>query len=176
MEILSAYKFQIQHRPAQHKNADALSRISCRQCGFQSDCDKDEIIPQSEIRTISENKVKAIDRDDPSPSLREKQNEDTDVSLMKNWIKENTRPDFSKIKGRGYVLQSLWSQWNRLTVPNDLLYRKFEEVDGKTIRLQAIVPISQRRTVLEFCHDVNTAAYLGVSKTLARIRKNFYWP
>lgn len=56
LEILSAYKFQIQHRPgAQHKNADALSRIPCRQCGFQSDWDKDEIIPQSEIRTISEN-------------------------------------------------------------------------------------------------------------------------
>lgn len=95
---------------------------------------------------------------------------------MKNWIKESTRPDFSKIKGRGYVLQSLWSQWNRLTVQNGQLYRKFEEDDGNTTRLQAIVPISQRRTVLEFCHDVNTAAHLGVSKTLSRIRKNFYWP
>lgn len=95
---------------------------------------------------------------------------------MKNWVKESTIPDFSKIKGRGYVLQSLWSQWNRLTVQNDLLYRKFEEDDGKTIHLQAIVPISQRRTVLEFCHDVNTAAHLGVSKTLAPVRKNFYWP
>lgn len=38
------------------------------------------------------------------------------------------------------------------------------------------MPISQRRTVLEFCHDVNTAAHLGVSKTHARIRKIFYWP
>lgn len=85
------------------------------------------------------NKVKAIDRDDPSFSLREKQNEDTYVSLRKNWVKESTRPDFSKIKGRGYVLQSLWSQWNRLTFLNDLLYRKFEEVDEETIRLQAIV-------------------------------------
>lgn len=48
LEILSAYKFQIQHRPgAQHNDADALSRIPCRQCGFQSDWDKDKIIPQS---------------------------------------------------------------------------------------------------------------------------------
>lgn len=100
LEILSAYIFLIQHRPgAQHKNADVLSRIPCRQCGFQSDWDKDEIIPLSEIRTTSENKVKTIDRDDPSFSLREKQNEDTDVSLMKNWVKESTRPDFSKSKG-----------------------------------------------------------------------------
>lgn len=52
LEIMRGYKFQIQHRPgAQHKNADALSRIPCREGGFQSDWDKDEIIPQSEIRT-----------------------------------------------------------------------------------------------------------------------------
>lgn len=30
--------------------------------------------------------------------------------------------------------------------------------------------------MLEYSHDVNTAAHLGVCKTLARIRKNFYWP
>lgn len=40
---------------AQHNNADALSRIQCRVCGFQSDWDKDEIIPPSDVRTISEN-------------------------------------------------------------------------------------------------------------------------
>lgn len=135
------FKYKTQTRSSTQE-CGCISRIPCRQCGFQSDWDKDEIIPQSEIRTISENKEKAIHRDDPSFSLREKQNEDTDVSLMKNWVKESTRPDFSKFKGRGYVLQSLWSQWNRLTIQNDLFYRKCEEVDGKTIRLQAIVPIS----------------------------------
>jgi hypothetical protein len=37
LKTLSAYKFQIQYRPGvQHKNADALSRIPCRQCGFDS--------------------------------------------------------------------------------------------------------------------------------------------
>lgn len=54
--------------------------------------------------------------------------------------------------------------------------KKFEEDVGKSIRLQAIVPISQRRTVSEICHDVNTTTHLGGNKTLARIRQNFYWP
>lgn len=95
-------------------------------------------IHQSEIRTINENKVKTKDKDIPSSSLREKQDKDINVSLIKkNWIKESTRPNLSKIKGRGYVLQSLWSQWNRLTVQNDMLYRKFEDNDGKPMRLLA---------------------------------------
>lgn len=32
------------------------------------------------------------------------------------------------------------------------------------------------RTVLQFCHDLETAADLGVKKTLARIRQKYYWP
>lgn len=83
-EILSAYKLQIQHRQgAQHKNEDALSRTPCRQCAFQSDWDKDGNIHQSEIRTINENKVKTKDKDIPSSSLREKQDKDINVSLIK---------------------------------------------------------------------------------------------
>lgn len=81
--VSSVPTFQIQHRPgAQHKNANAL----CRRCGFHSGCDKDKSIAQSVIKTISENKVKAIERNDPSSSLRAKQDEDTDVSLMKNRV------------------------------------------------------------------------------------------
>lgn len=35
LETLSAFDFKIQHRPGlQHKNADALSRLPCRQCGY----------------------------------------------------------------------------------------------------------------------------------------------
>lgn len=74
LKILSAYKFQIQYRlEAQHKNVDAFCRIPCCQLGFQSDLEKYEIIPPSEIRTISAKKMKATeDRDDQSSSHREK--------------------------------------------------------------------------------------------------------
>lgn len=34
LEILSTYEMKIEHRPGRlHRNADALSRIPCRQCG-----------------------------------------------------------------------------------------------------------------------------------------------
>lgn len=50
-----------------------------------------------------------------------------------------------------------------------------QDDDRKIIHLKEIVPITQR-IVFEFCHDVNTAAHLGVRKTIARIWQNFYRP
>ena len=45
LDILAEYDFQIQHRPgAKHGNADALSRLPCKQCGLAAPflhCDKD---------------------------------------------------------------------------------------------------------------------------------------
>ena len=38
LEILSSFDFEIQHRPGKlHQNADALSRMPCRQCGRSAD-------------------------------------------------------------------------------------------------------------------------------------------
>ena len=38
-----------------------------------------------------------------------------------------------------------------------------------------MVPSKERRTVPQFCHDLDTAAHLGVTKTLARIGQKYYW-
>ena len=36
MDILAEYDFSVEHRPGlQHCNADALSRLPCKQCGLQ---------------------------------------------------------------------------------------------------------------------------------------------
>ena len=38
LEILAEYTFSVVHRPGlQHGNADALSRLPCKQCGLQED-------------------------------------------------------------------------------------------------------------------------------------------
>ncbi|XP_062595239.1 uncharacterized protein K02A2.6-like [Saccostrea cucullata] len=117
LEILSTYSFEIQHRPGNRPE---------------------------EVRAISQASDSRDDDDNPLLSMKDMQ--DNEISLVKRWVKEKTRPE------------------------------RFEEEDGKTIRLQAIVPSSQRRTIFEYCHDVRIAAHLGVSKTLARIRQKFYWP
>ena len=43
LEVLSTYDMEIEHRPGkQHQNADALSRIPCRQCGYDPEWEKAE--------------------------------------------------------------------------------------------------------------------------------------
>ena len=74
------------------------------------------------------------------------------------------------------MIRSLWSQWNILVLENDILYRKYTEEDKNSSILQAVVPTTERRMVLKFCHDLETAGHLGVTKTLSRIRQKYYWP
>ena len=72
------------------------------------------------------------------------------------------------------MLKSLWSQRALLEVKDDLLCRRWTDEEGST--LQAIVPFSERRHILNYSHDHKTAGHLGVTKTLSKIRQAFYWP
>ncbi|CAG2251645.1 unnamed protein product [Mytilus edulis] len=47
--------------------------------------------------------------------------------------------------------------------------------DPETNLKQVVIPMKERRKILEFAHDNKTAAHLGIKKTLARIKENFYW-
>lgn len=55
------------------------------------------------------------------------------------------------------------------------MYRKYTD-DGNQETLQAVIPKSERRTVLSQYHDCKTSAHLGVTKTLNKIRRRYYWP
>ena len=64
LEILSAFSFEIQHRPGKnHGNADALSRKPCRQCGRCDDgeasLEPQQMVGESEViqATVEEGDV-----------------------------------------------------------------------------------------------------------------------
>ena len=54
--------------------------------------------------------------------------------------------------------------------------RRWDIKDTGQIIWQAIIPIKQRRIVLNFAHDIKASGHLGIRKTLGRIRQRFYWP
>ena len=78
------------------------------------------------------------------------------------------------MSSQGLVVKALWAQRQMLDIENEILYRKWEDQKG-TI-LQAIVPLSERRKVLSYCHDHQTAGHLGIKKTLSKVRQSYYWP
>jgi iron-sulfur cluster repair protein YtfE (RIC family) len=62
----------------------------------------------------------------------------------------------------------MWAQFDQLTIIDDVFVRRLE---GLSTKLQVLVPITERRTILSHYHDNRTSAHLGLRKTLAKIRQ-----
>lgn len=65
-------------------------------------------------------------------------------------------------------------------VDNNILYKHvFNNSMPLTSNLsdwKIVVPLPNRSEILNLCHDSETAAHLGISKTLSRIQELYYWP
>ncbi|KAK3104661.1 hypothetical protein FSP39_007335 [Pinctada imbricata] len=166
LEILSEFDFDIQHRPGrQHTNADALSRLPCKQCGYHTDWDSEH--PRSEhVLSLSSSLL----------PIQEVQSNDKNLQKVRSWLDNKTRPDSKTIDGESYFLKSLYSQFERLCIIDNIMYRKWDNFESNESVYQALVPLSERRTILQYCHDERTAGHLGIKKTLDKIRKGYYWP
>ena len=164
LEILSEFDFDIQHRAGRlHGNADAVSRIPCSQCGFRYDMNVES---DEYVFTLS-----------TSPSnIRQMQENDDDLQTLRSWLEGKGRPDSKRIEGKSYYLKSLYSQYDRLCIMDGIVYRRWDDIESKIPRYQALVPLKERRTVLQYCHDERTAGHLGLKKTLEKIRQKYYWP
>ncbi|CAC5422630.1 unnamed protein product [Mytilus coruscus] len=167
LEELGTYNLTVTHRAGRkHSNADALSRRPCKSCERQesgnhiSDDETDEIqLEESDFvnQELHEN-------EEPTPRIE---------------IVRKNKPDWDQVsKGTSYQ-KTIWRQWDRLTINNGMLYRKFycsDKDDVDNFKLQLLVPKSHQKTVLKYFHDVPSAGHLGPDKMLSRIQQLFYWP
>ena len=170
IEILAAYDMKIEHRPGRlHRNADRLSRIPCRQCVHNEERKHRE---KGNLNIACPVQM----QDEDSIEIKCIQEKDPDISLVKSWIKEGSKPEHKDIASGSYFLKSLWSQWSRLEIKDNLLVRKWEVLGTETINWQAVVPMTHRRLVLKYAHDIKASGHLGITKTLGKIRQRYYWP
>ena len=169
LETLSSYEFKIEHRPGRvHRNADGLSRIPCRQCGMTS--------AGTDISGTVIHQVSAQNNDGDQVDIHKLQEESDDIKRLKSWILEGKRPKHTEISEASYFLKCLWLEWPRLEVRDDLVVRRFEVLGTDIVWWQAILPLSQRRTVLRYAHDIKPSGHLGVRKSLNKLRQRYYWP
>ena len=65
-------------------------------------------------------------------------------------------------------------------IENDVLIRKWRDrrvlADCVDPCVQVVVPRLLRYNLLEICHRIPAAGHLGIRKSLARLRLNFFWP
>ncbi|VDI48844.1 Hypothetical predicted protein [Mytilus galloprovincialis] len=120
-----------------------------------------------------------IDGWDPD-SIRQCQFEDPDMSLIVTYLQEKkNKPDWDQVSKGTSFQKTIWRQWDRLTINNGMLYRKFycsDKDDVDNFKLQLLVPKSHQKTVFKYFHDVPSAGHLGPDKMLSRIQQLFYWP
>ncbi|XP_062567737.1 uncharacterized protein LOC134229979 [Saccostrea cucullata] len=168
LEVISTYDMKIEHRPGKkHGYADALSRITCAQCGFDASSLENaeyDMKVEPAVRTLQSSDIKSEEMD---YSLQEAQEQCRDIKLVKTWVEKGKRPSFSDMSMHGYVVKSLWNQFSRLAIENGLLMRKWTLLRPNKEVHQAIIPDQERRRVLEMCHDNQTSGHLGVNKTIA---------
>ncbi|CAC5418553.1 unnamed protein product [Mytilus coruscus] len=97
IETLGSFEMQIQHRPGvQHRNADALSRIPCKQCGYHSGLEKETVTTETEDQHDTVNAITRFDgsndKDDDSEhhdlSLKEIQKNDHDLKIVTEWVEK----------------------------------------------------------------------------------------
>ncbi|MCG8045677.1 MAG: DDE-type integrase/transposase/recombinase, partial [Candidatus Thiodiazotropha endolucinida] len=89
---------------------------------------------------------------------------------------ERRKTDFHTLESKSWFLKSLINQWSRLSIKQDLLVRRWDELGTGRVIWQAIVPLSLRREALKFAHDIKASAHLGIKKTLSKLRQKYYWP
>jgi hypothetical protein len=71
--------------------ADALSRIPCRQCGFDPNWENTENLAQH-ARNIQERETQEVD--EKEVSISEKQKSDKDFTLIRKWVEKGATLPF----------------------------------------------------------------------------------
>ena len=128
LEILAEYDFKVIHRPGpQHTNADALSRLPCRQCDWRELEEGTAAEEAAQVSTVSPSNSWS-----PSWSGEEfqsSQNADLALHQIIIWLSTKSMP--SRLpRGSSTQLQSLWTQRQYLLLKDGILYRHWEDVPG----------------------------------------------
>ena len=165
LEKLQEYQFTIVHRPGlKHNNADALSRLPCRQCGRQAE------------DTIASISSPTISGGYSSDEIRRMQLDDKCLGELLQAKESSQKPsqDYSRSQSPEY--RRLYQQWDQLIVHEGVLLRYYAQPNEKMSWLQLIVPQPLRSDIVREAHQGISGGHLGQEKTLHRIKQRFYWP
>jgi hypothetical protein len=182
MEVIGAYDFTIVHRAGRsHGNADGLSRRACKQCGREEDKDPTEKpaeAPEEVPGKTPEIHVRAIGLAPhiTRESLREAQLADPDIGgVLRAREEGGPQPGWKEVAPTSNQAKYYFAQWDQLEVRDGILKRRWESGDGSEIRWQIVLPRTQRALVLEELHGSKTAGHLGITKTLGKVQRRYYW-
>ena len=80
------------------------------------------------------------------------------------WKESENKQEWSEIADQGLEVKYIWQMWDLLCIRAGVLYRRWENLNGKEIKFLLVVPKSLENFILSQVHDSTTGAHIGVSK------------
>ena len=93
-------------------------------------------------------------------------------------VQDQKKPEFQEIAEHNSKTRSLWFQFKSLVIEGGILYRRFEHPSGlkEKEELQLILPAKLVKTTVKAYHEqLGVGNHFGVSKTLAYMKRFFWW-
>ena len=177
LEQLEEYDFEIEHRPGKrHANADAMSRRPCKQCNIE---DQQPVMPNCyRVQRVKTNEESDSGNEYFDPAqLCEDYTKDYKLSTFHAIFSTNSEQvPWSEIVGLDKFTKNLWNQWDRLSVVDGVLYRKWVSADGLQQRWQLVPPKSVQNMLIKWAHTGMTGGHLGIKRTQHQLQLRAYWP
>ena len=95
--------------------------------------------------------------------------------MVRTWVQNKQRPEFPSIVGESPYVKFLWGQFPSLEIQGGLLIRRLK-TSHLPDRRQVLLPKGLRNEALKMTHEARTGGHLGVSRTVASLRRCFLWP
>ena len=171
LERLQEFDFEILHRPGKkHLNADALSRIPCKQCGrTEGDLVDHEVgAVQQSPPVVLEGKSDA--------EIRRMQLKDDAIGFILRAKEKDQKPPTRDVKGKSMAVRRLNQLWSRLEIRNGMLQRLYDDSSGRRKWLQLVLPRELRDQVMQELHAGVISGHLGEQKMLDQLKERYYWP
>ncbi|KAJ8947624.1 hypothetical protein NQ318_002636 [Aromia moschata] len=127
----------------------------------------EKIVKCEEVNQAQTNQARVED-EWSSEELKKSQKKDSDLKLIRNWVKNGVRPTWQEVSRYGTTIKGYWAQWNSLCLRDGLLHRKWESPDGVSAVYQLVLPKARIHQVLEELHSSPSGGHFGVTRTLAR--------
>ena len=160
-------------------SASKATELKVQECEEESDeWTTDDQVDEVEIRAVEvdapvEYRQEIFDLE----VLRAEQRVDTDVCRMMKLKEQNKdKPPWDVVASSSPTLKALWQQWDRIEIRGDLLYRRYERLDGKPDSWQIVVPFKLRRTMFRLVHEGMAGGHMGRKRTELQLQTRAYWP
>jgi len=108
--------------------------------------------------------------------LATEQRADADISFIYSRLESGGgKPDWESVAPLPEMAKSFWRQYERLSLADGVLVKRFEEADGRHAWRQVVLPRTLRAEFLRGVHAGVGGGHFGRRRTELAVRAKAYW-